>query len=80
MTHELKTWTAFFKCLQDGSKTFEIRKNDRDYKVGDRLWCREYNPETHSYLGPDISFEVTYVMKDHDGLRPGYVIMGIIRV
>lgn len=35
--HELKTWPDFFRDVADGRKKFEIRKDDRDYKVGDLL-------------------------------------------
>jgi hypothetical protein len=44
MKHELKTWTEFFQAVKSGAKTFEIRENDRDYKVGDVLWLREFLP------------------------------------
>jgi ASC-1-like (ASCH) protein len=36
-THELKTDPAEFDAIADGLKTFEIRYNDRNYKVGDQL-------------------------------------------
>jgi Domain of unknown function (DUF3850) len=42
--HELKTWPEFFDRLIDGSKNFEIRKNDRGYRVGDRLRLQEFVP------------------------------------
>lgn len=42
--HELKTLTEFFPPLIRGEKTFEIRVNDRDYKVGDVLHLREWIP------------------------------------
>lgn len=44
MLHELKTWPAYFDRIEDGSKTFEIRKNDRGFQAGDMLRLREFNP------------------------------------
>lgn len=35
--HELKLDTEYFDDVKSGLKTFEIRKNDRDFKVGDVL-------------------------------------------
>ena len=41
MKHELKIDSTVFEVLACGKKTFELRKNDRDYKVGDILILRE---------------------------------------
>ncbi|WP_337090011.1 DUF3850 domain-containing protein [Leuconostoc pseudomesenteroides] len=35
--HELKLDTEYFDDVKSGLKTFEIRKNDRDYQVGDLI-------------------------------------------
>src|SRR3954470_11426726 len=40
--HELKCWPEFYKALVSGEKTFELRKNDRGFRVGDVLWLREW--------------------------------------
>ena len=42
--HELKSWPEFFNSVMDGSKTFEIRNNDRHFQVGDRLILKEFEP------------------------------------
>jgi hypothetical protein len=44
MTHELKSTPDFFKAIRSGHKTFEIRENDRNFKVGDVLVLREFIP------------------------------------
>lgn len=44
MKHELKTWPEFFRACRSGDKTFELRYNDRDYKVGDELELNEFEP------------------------------------
>ena len=35
--HELKIKYEYLKEVQAGRKTFELRKNDRDYQVGDLI-------------------------------------------
>lgn len=41
MIHQLKIESAFFEDVISGKKTFEIRKNDRDFMVGDFLALNE---------------------------------------
>lgn len=48
--HHLKTWPEFFDDVVSGRKTFEIRKNDRDFKVGDEVILEEFD-EVHGYTG-----------------------------
>lgn len=40
-THELKTDSEVFGLVLIGLKTFEIRKNDREFKCDDYLMLRE---------------------------------------
>lgn len=35
--HELKTETQYYQAVEAGLKTFELRVNDRDFKVGDMV-------------------------------------------
>ena len=37
MIHALKTLPEYFEAVWENKKTFELRKNDRDFKVGDYL-------------------------------------------
>ena len=85
-THELKTWPEYFEAIIDGRKPFELREDDRDFEVGDRLHLREYDsrepgPNGYSYTGREAWALVTYILRggEHCGLSIGYVIMGIQR-
>lgn len=75
--HELKCWRAYFQATVDGHKRFELRKNDRRYKVGDILQLREYNIETNKYTGREFWVRVTYILEHGEWLKPGYVCMSI---
>lgn len=35
-THRLKVFIKYADAIMNGTKTFEIRKNDRGYEVGDK--------------------------------------------
>ncbi len=61
MIHELKTWPAPFEAVWRGRKTFEIRKADRDFMIGDVLRLKEYDPDTKTYSGREVDRWVTYV-------------------
>lgn len=71
--HELKTLPEYFLEQIKGTKQFEVRKNDRDFKVGDVLILKEYD---NGYTGSEISVIVTYILKDFVGLKDGYVVLG----
>lgn len=80
-THELKCWPFHFRAIREDRKTFELRKNDRDFEVGDCLHLREWNPETETYTGHQEWCDVTFVLEDAKGwgLAPGHAILAIRR-
>jgi hypothetical protein len=45
MTHELKIWPQYYCRVADGSKTFEVRENDRAFQSGDIVILKEWDPE-----------------------------------
>lgn len=75
MEHELKILPEYFQAVSDGSKTFELRRDDRGFKTGDSLLLREW--ESGSYTGRNIHCDVKYVLKGFKGLDPDYAILAI---
>ena len=45
MKHELKIWPMYYERVKNGSKTFEVRKNDRNFQMGDTVTLKEFDPE-----------------------------------
>ena len=82
MHHDLKSHPPLFQPVLDGAKQFEIRRNDRDFHVGDTVTLREYDPaietqgmEAHytgRHAGP---FGIAYVTDFEQ--KPGFVVFGI---
>jgi hypothetical protein len=60
--HELKLWDTFYQEVHDYRKRFELRKSDRDFKVGDTLYLREFNPNNKKYTGRSLMVEVLYIL------------------
>jgi len=78
--HELKVNPQFWQPLKRGEKPFEVRRNDRDFKVGDICKFREYDP-SFGYAGSDtLGLPITYILYPEDfvpgAIAPGYVILG----
>ena len=77
MIHELKIKKEYFEKVRDGQKRFEIRKDDRNYKVGDSIILREIDDSSFQ-TGNRIECKILYILKDFDGLKHGYVILSIL--
>ncbi len=76
-THHLKTWRKPYKDIDDRIKSFEVRKNDRDYKVGDSLWLYEWDQKKEQYTGSRTLVTITYIMQGVFGLPDEICVMGI---
>ncbi len=76
--HELKTWPKYFAAVRSGQKRFEIRRNDREFKVGDILVLREFDPESETYTGQAEERQVTFLLSEEDygGVIHGFVAIG----
>lgn len=75
--HELKILPNYFTQVQHGYKQFEIRKDDRDFKVGDTLILKEW--EDDKYTGCKLIRQITYKLTaaEFEGISPGYCVLGI---
>ena len=74
MRHILKIWPQYYCRVADGSKTFEVRKNDRGFQPGDTVILREFDPDhvdddyyagvtKGRYTGSkDLEFVIGYVL------------------
>jgi len=84
MNHELKIEQKYFIRINEGSKTFEIRKNDRDYQVGDTIQFLPLECEVHKYgeelrmqkITPCFNYIITYVHQGF-GMNATYCVLGI---
>ena len=73
--HYIKIHPKHFIDVDNGIKTFEIRFNDRNYKVGDILHLREYNGV--EYTGRELIREVCYMIDSHEFCKDGFVVLGL---
>lgn len=78
MTHNPKTVQPNFDALANGSKKFELRRNDREFQVGDTLVMREYDPDAGYYSGRQVLARVDYVLQvPGSGLEDGHCVMSL---
>lgn len=87
--HHLKCWPKYFDLVSKGLKHCEIRRNDRDYAVGDVVVLDEWDPRMvilvpRGYTGRMISGEIVTLTTPADledvapgALGSGYVILGM---
>lgn len=71
MNHDLKIWPQYYCRVADGSKTFEVRENDRGFQPGDTVTLKEWDPEpinatTEAPKGytdsPSLKFKIGYIL------------------
>ncbi|GAB2780491.1 hypothetical protein GCM10027275_25040 [Rhabdobacter roseus] len=77
-THILKVDKDLFPDLETGVKNFEVRLNDRDFKVHDYLILKEHCRETGKFTGNIARRIVRYILPGGQyGIEPGYVVLGL---
>lgn len=74
-THELKILPEYFEDVTKGTKNFELRRNDRDFEVGDILILKEHKEGV--YTGRETTRVIEYIFRGGSyGLDPEYSILG----
>lgn len=73
--HQIRIANTFYDDVASGKKSFELRKNDRDYKVGDGLEMMEFKDGKNT--GRIIKANIIYMLEEYKGLEEGYCILGI---
>lgn len=76
MVHRLKAVQPYFNEVLNGEKTFEVRRFDRDFKVGDSVVLMDYDDMEDMLLGSEITFTISYILSDFRGIQDGYCIIG----
>lgn len=92
--HVLKVVPPYFDALLDGTKTFEVRRNDRGFQKGDQLILWEYDQDATSIddyrpaINHAVSATVAFVYSGdprfgyggQHALNPGWVVLGLAGV
>lgn len=83
VTHRLKVFIKYADAIMDGTKTFEVRKNDRGYKVGDKIVFDVVTNEGYAVGAAarhplnGATYRIGYIPDDFEGLAQKYVALAI---
>jgi hypothetical protein len=79
--HILKIFPKFFDGIVCGEKNFEVRKEDRDFQVGDAIILMEFDPEVNggSYSQLFAGRLIVYKLSSDccHGIQSGYCVLGL---
>lgn len=73
-THDIKILPHYFEDVLKHIKTFELRKDDQNYQVGDIVNLHEFDGQ--NYTGQIATIQISYVLRNVSkyGLQDGYCI------
>lgn len=84
--HELKVELAYYERIRSGEKTAELRRNDRDYQVGDVLrltpgvyvrneFMAAWRPAGKS--SPPLTARISHILSSFEGLKNGWCVLSL---
>jgi hypothetical protein len=75
--HDLKVWMNYYEDIETEKKNFELRYNDRNFQVGDKLILREYNEKENYYTDRSVIRKIGYILSDTTfGLKDNWIVIG----
>lgn len=78
--HNLKILPNYYEAQVAGIKTFELRRLDRDFKVGDEIKLNEIDRAENSVeykpTGRSCLVRINYICAGFEGLEDGYGVLG----
>jgi hypothetical protein len=78
MIHKLKILPYYAELHLMNKKNWEIRKNDRDFKVNDKIYFEVIEEEKHPLGKRCYRRKIDYVFEGEEyGLEKGYCILSI---
>ena len=84
--HELKCIDYLFDSVKDGSKPFDVRKNDRGFQTGDIVELVKidkdgyYVPENldNKFSRQTLKRKITFILQGGQfGIQSGYCVLGL---
>lgn len=72
MHHKLKIWPQYYCRVANGTKTFEVRNNDRGFQPGDTVELMEYDPTPIEKNGPHPSIEMLHSLSPRHMAETGF--------
>ena len=80
-THTLKTDPGPFEDMFEGRKTYEVRRFDRDFRVGDRLFLYEFDRVKRIYSGRQLSARIVHILPPGSyGLPADVGVLGLAEI
>lgn len=78
MNHELKIHEQFFEETRDGSMPFTVRRNDRNFQVGDLIVFREWYAVRQQFTGRAFTKKITFALDGgRYGIEEKFVVLGL---
>lgn len=74
IVHCVKISPKNFEDVVSERLSFQIRKSERDYKLGDFMYLQEFDGV---FTGKAVPVKINNILREDSGLQDGYVLLNI---